>query len=192
MPSGYRLLSNCNPRERVVYCKSRERNTIPSLRERINYVLYNDLLLPFRSTENFSLIRRRHHYGEGLTILTYAKHLRPLSSKGFFSVLHRLWHGAFVLYNDYPWVPVTLTPIDERMEFYLSLPVFTTSEYRSWDSNTQPPACGVNTQTDCAGFALDSEEIMLVSLLLLCMFTLTRQCYDGRYWCVCDREKTGV
>ena len=37
----------------------------------------------FRPTENFSLIRRRHHYDEGVTILTYARHLWPFSSEGF-------------------------------------------------------------------------------------------------------------
>ena len=58
--------------------------------------------------------------GEGLQILTYARHLWR-----FFSVLHLRWHGASV-YNGHLRGPVTLTPNAERLAVELSLPVFTT------------------------------------------------------------------
>ena len=47
--------------------------------------------------------------GEGLQILTYARHSWPLSNKGI-SVTHLLWHGAFV-YNGRLQGPVTLTQV---------------------------------------------------------------------------------
>ena len=45
---------------------------------------------------------------------------------------------------------VTLTPIAQRLSVELSLPVFTAYVCRCWDSNTQPSACGMIAQTDCA------------------------------------------
>ena len=61
--------------------------------------------------------------GEGLQLLTYARHSWSLSSEGFFfNVPHLLWHGA-TLYNGYNWRPVTLTPVAERLAVDLSLPI---------------------------------------------------------------------
>ena len=51
-----------------------------------------------------------------------------------------LWHGASV-YNGRLRGPVTLPPIDERLEVELSKPVFMTCVCRGWESNTQPSAC---------------------------------------------------
>ena len=58
--------------------------------------------------------------GEGLQILTYARHSWPVSSK-FFIVPHLLWHGVSV-YNDHIRGPVTLTHIAELQAVELSLP----------------------------------------------------------------------
>ena len=89
--------------------------------------------------------------GEGLYILTYARHLSPLSNEGFFSLPHQLWHGAYI-YNGHLEVrgPVTLTPITDRLAVQLSLPVFTTLVRRGWYSNIQPSACRARALTDCA------------------------------------------
>ena len=50
--------------------------------------------------------------GEGLQILTYARHSWPLSSEGFFSVAHLMWHGPDV-YNGHLRGSQTLAPIAE-------------------------------------------------------------------------------
>ena len=65
----------------------------------------------FRPTREFSLIWRRHYYGEGLQILIYARLSLPLQW-GFFGKPHLLWHGASVYYGHLRG-PVTLTPIAE-------------------------------------------------------------------------------
>ena len=92
--------------------------------------------------------------GEGLRILTYARHSWPLSSEGSFSVPHLLWHGSSV-YNYHLRGPVPLTPIAERLAVELSLPLFTISVCRGWDSNTQPP----NALTHCATAAVHLMHI---------------------------------
>ena len=89
---------------------------------------------------------------EGLQILTCARHSWPLSSKGF-SMPRLLWHKASV-YNGHPRRPPTLTPIAERLAVELSLPVFTSSFCRDWDSNTQPSASEANALAHCATAAL--------------------------------------
>ena len=96
-------------------------------------------LVFFFPLEKVSLKWRRHHNGEELEILTYARHLRPLSSE-----------SSLACHNCYD--IVTLTPTDERLTVELSLPVFTRG-CRGSDSNTQPSACGANAQTDCANAA---------------------------------------
>ena len=51
------------------------------IEEQVNF--YFCLCGALRPTGEFSLMWRRHHYrGEGLQILTYARHLLPLSSNG--------------------------------------------------------------------------------------------------------------
>ena len=42
---------------------------------------------------------------------------------------------------------MTLAPVAEGLAVELSLPVLTSWVCRGWDSNTQPIACGANTQT---------------------------------------------
>ena len=64
--------------------------------------------------------------GEGLQILTYARHSWPLSSEG----------SLASVYNGHLRGPVTLTLIAERLAVELSLPVFTTKVCPDWDSNT--------------------------------------------------------
>ena len=56
--------------------------------------------------------------GEGLQILTYARHSWPFGIEqwGFFSVPHLLWHWASV-YNGHLRGPVTLVPIAEHLEW---------------------------------------------------------------------------
>ena len=73
--------------------------------------------------------------GEGLQILTYARHSWPLSSEN--SLAHLLLHRAS-FYNGHLQGPVTLTPIAEHLAVELSLPVFMTWVSCGWDSNTQP------------------------------------------------------
>ena len=64
--------------------------------------------------------------GEGLQILTYARHSWTLSSEErFFSVSHLMWHRASVS-NGHLLGPVTLAHIAEHLAVELSLPVFTT------------------------------------------------------------------
>ena len=67
-----------------------------------------------------------HSYGDftiacvGLQILTYARHLWPLSSEGSLASHIPPWHGVSV-YNGHFRGPVTLTPIAERLAVELSL-----------------------------------------------------------------------
>ena len=60
--------------------------------------------------------------GEGLQILTFARHSWPLSSEG--SLQHCLTYCDTG--HGHVRGPVTLTPIDERLAVELSLPVLKT------------------------------------------------------------------
>ena len=63
--------------------------------------------------------------GEGLHILTYARHSSPLGSEG--SLACHTYCGTGHPYNNgHLRGPVTLTPNDERFAVELSLPVLTT------------------------------------------------------------------
>ena len=86
--------------------------------------------------------------GEGLQILTYARHLWPL--RGLFSLPHLQWHGASV-YNGHLQGPVTLC--------------------RGWNSNTNPSACRANALTHCAT-ATQSNFSLLSLILFLCKLLL--------------------
>ena len=68
--------------------------------------------------------------------MTYARHsaLMAIEQRGFFSVPPTV--TILAVYNGHLQGPVTLTPIAERLAVELSLPVFTTSVCRGWDSNT--------------------------------------------------------
>ena len=59
----------------------------------------------FRSARKFSLIGKRHHYRWGLQILSYTRHLRPLSSDGSLTC-----HGP-TLFNGPLLGPVTPTHV---------------------------------------------------------------------------------
>ena len=76
--------------------------------------------------------------GEGLQILTYARHSWPLSSEGSLAC-HTYW-DTWSLYNGHLRGPVTLTPNTKRLAVELSLPVLTTQGCHGWDSN--PWTCG--------------------------------------------------
>ena len=82
--------------------------------------------------------------------LSYFNLCSGLSSDGFFSVPHLLWHGhpfkmVMIIYED-PWH----TPIAERLAVEMSIPVSRTYVCRGWDSNTKPSACGANALTYCS------------------------------------------
>ena len=84
------------------------------------------------SLENFSLIRRRHHYQWRPANFYLCSALKAIELWGFFCVPHLLWHGASV-YNGQLLGPVTLTPIAEN-DLGLSLlefehPTFTTTTF---------------------------------------------------------------
>ena len=85
--------------------------------------------------------------GEGLQILTYTRHLWPLS-RGCSLACHTYCDTGH--YNEHLRGPVTLTPVTERLAVELSLPVFTTKVSRSSDSNSQLSACETNSLTECA------------------------------------------
>ena len=72
--------------------------------------------------------------GEGLQILTYARHSWPLSSESSLACLRR---------------PVSLESIAEHLAVELSLSLFTTQVCCGWDSNNQHSACKVNALTHC-------------------------------------------
>ena len=60
---------------------------------------------------------------EGLQILTYVRHSRPLSSEGSILCHTQIRHRPTV-YNGHLREPVTLTPVSEHLAVKLSLPVF--------------------------------------------------------------------
>ena len=106
--------------------------------------------LCFVPVENFSLlIWRCHHCRWRGANFDLCSALMPIEQRGFFSVLHQLWHWASV-YNGHLQWPVTPTPKAKRLTADLSLPVLTTKVCRGWDLNTQPSACGANALTHCA------------------------------------------
>ena len=79
-------------------------------------------VLSFNSI-NFHLFGDLTITGEGLQILTYARHSWLLSSESFFSVSHLLCHGESV-YNGHRRGPVTRTPITERLAVELPIIFF--------------------------------------------------------------------
>ena len=84
---------------------------------------------------------------ERLQILTYTRHSWLLSSDCFLAY-HTLCHKGhpFIMLSP---MTVVFAPFAERVIVALSLPVLTTCVSRSWDSNTQPPACDGNALIDC-------------------------------------------
>ena len=112
----------------------------------------------------FSSHSRIYSYGdvtfadEGLQILTYARHSRPLRSEESLACHTYCDTGhPFIMVRG----PVTLTPIAERLAVELSLLVFTTWVCRGWDLNNQPFAWKANALTHCATAAVrPSYEIV--------------------------------
>ena len=72
------------------------------------------LFVFFVPLENFSLIWRHTIAGEGLHILTYARHSWTLSSEGSLACNTYCDIGAFV-YNGHLRGPFILTPVAERL-----------------------------------------------------------------------------
>ena len=96
--------------------------------------------------------------GEGLQILTYARHSWSLSREDSLAC-HTYCDTGHPFNKGHLRVPVTLTPIAERLAVGLSLPVFTTLVCRGWDLNTQPSACGANALTLWATAAVSNDII---------------------------------
>ena len=59
----------------------------------------------FVPIENFSLMWRRHHADEGLQILTYTRHLRPLSTEGILAcpTYCSTGHPFKMVISENPW-----------------------------------------------------------------------------------------
>ena len=76
--------------------------------------------------EIFYFIWKRHHCRWRTAKFDLCSAFLAIKQWGLISLTHLLWHGASV-YNSHLWGPVTLTPIAERLEVDLSLPVFTIS-----------------------------------------------------------------
>ena len=114
-------------------CSSEDSNTQPSAANACEVGAITDCVTAATTTTHGFLFctshsRIFHSFGdvtiavEGLLILTYAWHVRPLGS---FSVPHLLWHGTSVYDIHLRW-PVTLAPNAERLAVELSLHVWTT------------------------------------------------------------------
>ena len=103
----------------------------------------------FVPLEIFKLIWRRLHCRWKAANFDLCSALMAIKQWGHFSVPQLLWHETSV-YNGHLRGPITLTPIAERLAVGLSLPVFTTVVFRSWNSNTQPSACRSNALTHWA------------------------------------------
>ena len=117
-----------------------------------------DFFIPL---ENFSVIWRHRHCRRRAANFDLCSELMVVEQWEFFSVPHLKWPGVSV-YNDQFRGPVTLTSTAKRchcQSVELSLHVFTTQICCSWDSNTQPSACGANALTHCATAAVHSDEL---------------------------------
>ena len=100
------------------------------------YLLSNTCELPFIGwlvvcllfnvqLKNLYLIWTSPNADEGLQILTYTRHLRPLSSGGSFMCRHRLWHGTSSFTISSEWQETYLKPVrlelaTSRSRFYIS------------------------------------------------------------------------
>ena len=94
-----------------------------------------------------SYLRNFHSYwdvtsaGEGLQILTCARHSWAIEQSGLFSVPHLLWHGSSFYTGHLPKTRDTRSHYCRgfNLAMELSLPVFTTEACRALDSNTNLP-----------------------------------------------------
>ena len=101
----------------------------------------------FISLEKVSLIWRRHHYRWRAAQFVISLALMSNRQWGFFRVSHLLWHGTSVYNGQDPWHSHLLPSVWWWSCHYQ---VFTTKFCRSWNSNSQPSACGENALTNCA------------------------------------------
>ena len=88
-----------------------------------------------------------------------------LIQRGFFYVSHLQGASA---YNGHLRWPLTLALIAELLTVELSLPVLTTSVFRSWDMSTQPSLCGANALTHCTThgkICADTNNMLKYSLV---------------------------
>ena len=112
-------------------------------KRQINYYMYKMFCLVFFLCH----LRIFHSYGdvkladEGLQILTYARHSRPLNSESSFAC-HTFCDTRHLFIMVISVNPYTHSYC-RAFEGELSLPaaVFTTKVCRGWDANTQPSAC---------------------------------------------------
>ena len=94
-----------------------------------------------------------------------------LIQQGFFYVSHLQGASA---YNGHLRWPLTLALIAELLTVELSLPVLTTSVFRSWDMSTQPSLCGANALTHCTThgkICADTNNMLKHSLVHFLFFT---------------------
>ena len=86
---------------------------------RLFVCLFVRLFVCYRSTREYSLIWRRHHYRWRAENFDLSSALMAIEQWGFFNVPPLIWHGASV-YNSHLRGPVTLSPITERLAVELS------------------------------------------------------------------------
>ena len=101
--------------------------------------------------------------GEGLQILTYARHLWQLSSKGSLAchTYCDTGHLIIMVKSEDPSQSRLMPSIWHWICHYLVY------RLRGWDSNTQPSACGANSLTHCAtATALMVIKSDLIGMLL--------------------------
>ena len=84
---------------------------------------------------NFSLIWRRNQYRWRVASFDLWSAFMAIEQWGFFTVPHLRWHRTSV-YDNHLRGSMTLTPIAERLELELSVPLVTNQACRGWDSNT--------------------------------------------------------
>ena len=102
------------------------------------------LFVIFRPTRKFHSFGDVRIAGEGLQILTFARHLRQLSSESSLAwhTYCDTGHPFIMVISENPWRSL-LMPSACDSEPELSLPVLTTGLSRL-DSNIQSSACGAN------------------------------------------------
>ena len=88
--------------------------------------------------ENVSLLWRRHHCPWRAVNFDLCSALMAIEQWGLFNLPQLLCHGP-THYNGYLRGPVTHTPVVQRLQVELSLPVFTTQVCRDRGSNPDFP-----------------------------------------------------
>ena len=106
-----------------------------------------------RSTREFCIPRRRHHYGERLQILTFPRHSWSLSSEGSLAchTYCDTGHPFIMVISKHPWHSHLLLSGKQWCCLYLFLP------HRSVTAGIRTPessAFGANALTHCATAAV--------------------------------------